>query len=130
MAVQWETVQLAKEENSGGQVNYYLTKVDHPRRQGQAPYQAECEDLIASLGMTFDEGCIFKELWRTANARKGAKKKGQDNVRAGEKLVHYSKQVLALARREAEQALHDEFEHDLEGAALPATGPLRRTVHD
>ena len=117
-------------ESSGGRVNYYLVQVLNPQREDTQPYQAECEDIIEALQLNFDEGNIFKELWRTANARKGAKKKGQDNVRAGEKLVHYSKQVLALARREAEQALHDEFEHDLEGAALPATGPLRRTVHD
>lgn len=77
-----------------GRTNYYLVWVEHPQREDQAPYRAECEDLIEALGLTFDEGNIFKEIWRTANARKGNGKPGQDDLRAGQKIVHYAKRIL------------------------------------
>lgn len=79
---------------TGGRVNYYLVKVDHPQREDQAPYQAECEDIIAALGMTFDEGCIFKALWRSANARKANGKPGTSAQYDAEKMVHYSNRIL------------------------------------
>ena len=86
-------------ENSGGFVNYYLVQVSHPQRAEQAPYQAECEDIIDALGMTFDEGCIFKELWRTARQRQGLGKQGNTPLRAAQKMVHYSNRILAKASR-------------------------------
>lgn len=87
-------------ENSGGRVNYYLVEVTHPQRENQAPYQAECEDIIDALEMTFDEGCIFKELWRTARARQGVSKQGNTPIRAGQKMVHYAQRILAKAERQ------------------------------
>jgi hypothetical protein len=84
---------------SGGLTNYYLVQVDYPQRKEQAPYQAECEDLIEALGLTFDEANIFKEIWRTANARKGNGKAGNTTVRGAEKLVHYSNRILNIAKR-------------------------------
>lgn len=95
---------MATEERSGGKVNYYLVKVRKPRRTEQPAYQAECEDIIAALQMTFDEGCAFKSLWRTAAARLGAKKAGLDPVYEGEKLVHYGRHILTKARQEKEDA--------------------------
>lgn len=65
------------QELTGGKVNYYLVQVEAPQREEQPPYQAECEDIIQALGMTFDEGCLFKALWRNANARKNNGKPGQ-----------------------------------------------------
>jgi hypothetical protein len=83
---------------TGGKVNYYLVKVDHPQRVEQEPYQAECEDIISALGMTFDEGCLFKALWRTAAARQYNGKPGQDPIYDGEKMVHYAGRILKALR--------------------------------
>lgn len=91
-------------ENSGGFVNYYLVKVDNPQRAEQPPYQAECEDIIRALGMTFDEGNIFKELWRSANARKGFLKENHTALRGAQKMVHYSKAILRQREIECSSA--------------------------
>lgn len=77
-------------EASGGFNNYYLVKVEHPQRAEQLPYQAECEDIIRALGMTFDEGCEFKAIWRTAAARQGNGKPGSKAKYDAEKRVHYA----------------------------------------
>ena len=77
-------------ELSGGLVNYYLVHVKHPQRPEQAPYQAECEDIIRALNMTFDEGCEFKAIWRTAAARIGNGKPNQKAKYDAEKRVHYA----------------------------------------
>jgi hypothetical protein len=75
---------------TGGKVNYYLVKVTHPQREEQPSYQAECEDIIRALKMTFDEGCEFKAIWRTASARIGNGKAGQGAMYDAEKRVHYA----------------------------------------
>lgn len=82
------------QELTGGKVNYYLVQVDAPQREEQPPYQAECEDIIQALGMTFDEGCLFKALWRNANARKSNGKPGQSAKYDAEKMVHYANRIL------------------------------------
>lgn len=83
---------------TGGKVNYYLVKVDHPQREEQPPYQAECEDIIRALGMNFDEGCLFKALWRSVNARNGNGKPGLLPVYDAEKMVHYANRILKAAK--------------------------------
>lgn len=80
---------------SGGLNNYYVVQVKNPQRKEQEPYQAECEDIIQALGMTFDEGCAFKALWRNAAARMGNGKPGNEAVYEAEKLVHYANRILA-----------------------------------
>lgn len=85
-------------ELTGGKVNYYLVKVDHPQREEQKPYQAECEDIIRALGMNFDEGCLFKALWRSVNARNGNGKPGLLPVYDAEKMVHYANRILKAAK--------------------------------
>ena len=91
---------LAEEEASktksisGGLNNYYLVNVASPQRAEQPPYQAECEDIIRSLNMTFDEGCEFKAIWRTAAARMGNGKPGQSAIYDAEKRVHYAQAAL------------------------------------
>ena len=82
------------QELTGGKVNYYLVQVEAPQREEQPPYQAECEDIIQALGMTFDEGCLFKALWRNANARKNNGKPGQTAKYDAEKKVHYANRIL------------------------------------
>lgn len=79
---------------SGGRVNYYLVHVAHPQREDQPAYQAECEDIIQALGMTFDEGCLFKALWRSAAARQGNGKPGSSDIYDAEKMAHYAGRIL------------------------------------
>lgn len=87
-------------EDSGLMVNYYLVWIEAPQRENQPPYMAECEDIIEALGMNFDEGNLFKELWRTANERTHGKgKAGNTPLRAAQKLVHYSGRILRRALR-------------------------------
>lgn len=86
-------------ENSGSFCNYYLAHIKRPQNPEQAgvPFVVNCEDVIQALGMTFDEGCIFKSLWRTANARLGVKKADISPVREATKQVHYAQRILSLA---------------------------------
>ncbi|QEM41160.1 hypothetical protein HYP85_gp063 [Pseudomonas phage Zuri] len=79
---------------TGGFTNYYLVKVEHPQREEQLPYQAECEDIIRALKMSFDEACEFKAIWRTAAARLGNGKPGQKALYDCEKRVHYAQASL------------------------------------
>jgi hypothetical protein len=100
-------------EISGGRVNYYLANVEHPQREEQPPYQAECEDLIDVLGLTPDEANIFKEIWRTANERTHGKgKEGNTPLRAAQKCVHYSGRLLRKAEREAAAVSQKKEEDD------------------
>jgi len=110
---------------TGGFVNYYLAQVTHPQRKDQVPYQAECEDIIRALGMTFDEGCEFKAIWRTAAARLGNGKPGQKEVYDCEKRVHYANASLrdALVRQKVEQA-----EGWLQNLTGKPPGPMDRNV--
>ena len=89
-----EDDQTKQNNLSGGFTNYYLVQVTDPQRKEQPPYQAECEDIIRSLNMTFDEGCEFKAIWRTAAARLGNGKPGQKAIYDAEKRVHYAKASL------------------------------------
>lgn len=79
---------------TGGLNNYYVVPIKNPQRKEQEPYQAECEDIIQALGMTFDEGCAFKALWRNAAARMGNGKPGNKALYDCEKLVHYANRIL------------------------------------
>lgn len=87
---------------TGRRVNYYLVRVARPQREEQPPYQAECEDIIQALGMDFNEGCIFKALWRSASARLGEKKPGHSAVYDAEKIVHYAERNLRKIQQGAE----------------------------
>lgn len=75
------------EESSGGDVNYYLCKITHPKRL--EPCEVECEDIIRHLNMTFDEGEAFKAVWRNAALRLGGGKLGDTAKRNGQKVKHY-----------------------------------------
>lgn len=83
---------------TGGNVNYYLCNVTHPKRD-VAPYVAECEDLIEFMKLTFDEACEFKAIWRTASARLGVAKPNNDPVYDAEKRVHYATRSLRTEQR-------------------------------
>lgn len=92
---------------SGGLNNYYVVSIKNPQRKEQEPYQAECEDIIQALGMTFDEGCAFKALWRNAAARMGNGKPGNKALYECEKLVHYANRILAKERLAEEPAVKE-----------------------
>lgn len=92
---------MSKRALTGSLVNYYLVPVANPQREEQLPYQAECEDIIAALNMTFDEGCLFKALWRTAAARQGNGKPGLSALYDAEKMAHYAGRILKKTRFES-----------------------------
>ena len=84
------------ETPSGGLNNYWLVDVKKPQRGGE-PYQAEADDIIFALNMTFDEGEAFKAIWRTCTARLGYGKKDNTALYNAQKLVHRSKRILQRA---------------------------------
>lgn len=92
-------------ELTGGRVNYYLAKVDHPQREEQPAYQAECEDIIAALKMDFNQACEFKAIWRTASAALGKAKQGHKALYDAQKRVHYATRSLTELQREANAEL-------------------------
>lgn len=91
---------IAEKTLIGGKTNYYLVHVTHPQREEQAPYQAECEDIIEALEMSFDEANIFKAIWRSANARKGNGKPDQKALYDAQKMVHYSQRLVRRLERQ------------------------------
>lgn len=99
---------MTENKATGLRTNYYLARVEDPQREEQPPYTAECEDIIEALNMTFDEGCEFKSIWRTAAARLGNAKPGLTEVYEAEKRVHYSARQLRRARRRAEKTIAPE----------------------
>ena len=84
---------------SGGRNNYYLVEVVAPQREDQEPYRAECEDIIEALELNFDEANIFKEIWRSANARKANGKPGHTALYGAQKIVHYAERILRRITR-------------------------------
>lgn len=94
-------------EPTGRRVNYYLAQIDHPQRETQPPYQAECEDIIQALGMDFNEGCVFKALWRSAAARQGNTKPGHAPLYDAEKIVHYAQRILTNLNHKKQETLQN-----------------------
>lgn len=86
------------EEYTGSSSNYYKVFVKNPTTL-EHPYEAECNDIIEALKMTFAEGNAFKAIWRKAKARQGVKKKGYDNgVYDSEKVVFFGERMLVEAK--------------------------------
>lgn len=88
--------QAETEEYTGGSVNYYRVHVTLPTTLPE-PYDAECNDIIEALDMTFAEGNAFKAIWRTAAHRQGRKKKGNNAKYDAEKVIFFGKRMLAQA---------------------------------
>lgn len=86
-------------ELTGGLVDYYLVRVEYPQRPEQPPYTAECEDLIEALALNPDEANIFKELWRSAQARQGRGKLHHTPLYGTEKILHYAQRLQRRAER-------------------------------
>lgn len=91
-------------ELSGGSVQYYKLTIERPINLPD-PYDCECDDIIAALGMTFAEGNQFKALWRTAAARTlGKYKEGmdEDGIYDADKGAYYAR-VTQLTRHQAKE---------------------------
>jgi hypothetical protein len=89
---------INREQYTGSSSDYYKVYVKNPTTL-EAPYEAECNDIIESLKMTFAEGNAFKAIWRKAKARQGVKKKGYDNgVYDSEKVVFFGERMLIEAK--------------------------------
>ena len=97
---------VAETKLTGGRVNYYLVHVTHPQREDQPAYRAECEDVIEALELTPNEANIFKEIWRSANARKANGKPGHDAIYGAEKIVHYAGRILRYLKRKGAEDEH------------------------
>lgn len=93
----------AEQKLTGGRVNYYLVQIDHPQREDQPAYQAECEDIIEALHLNPDEANIFKEIWRSAAARRHNGKPGHTALYGAEKIVHYAGRILRRVRRQTDE---------------------------
>jgi hypothetical protein len=95
-----------KEENSGGNVNYYCVPIDNPKRPERKPYVFEVEDLIEALNMTFHEGTVLKSLVRSCVERElGMRKVGADYIRDAEKMIHSSQETLRIRKLRAKRGL-------------------------
>lgn len=92
---------------TGGNVNYYLVQVAHPQREDQTPYQAECDDIADALELNPDEKDIFKEIWRSANARLHNGKPGHKAIYGAEKIFHRASRILRRAKRSVSDALRN-----------------------
>lgn len=91
---------MQTDENSGGDVNYYVVEIKHPKRF--EPCTVECEDIIAALGMDFFEGEAFKATWRKAAQRTlGKGKAGNTALRDAQKMAHYGARSMAHEQNRA-----------------------------
>lgn len=80
---------------TGGSSDYYKVKIEKPTTEFKLPYEAECNDIIEALNMSFAEGNVFKALWRRAAARLDNGKPGTTSKYDAEKMVFFSKRELA-----------------------------------
>lgn len=84
-----------KPEKSGGSVDYYKVRIENPTTKEQAPYTAECNDIIEALGMNYAEGNAFKAIWRSCAERTiGKKKAGGDALYDAQKVVFFGQRMV------------------------------------
>lgn len=99
LSVAQQSVKADQPEYTGGSSNYYKVFVNNPTTL-DAPYEAECNDIIEALKMTFAEGNAFKAIWRKAKARQGVQKKGYDNgLYDSEKVVFFGERMVVEAKQ-------------------------------
>lgn len=104
-----EHLSLIKSENkkepeyTGGSSNYYKVFIKNPTTLEKS-YEAECNDIIEALQMTFAEGNAFKAIWRKAKARQGVQKKGYDNgLYDSEKVVFFGERMVVEAKEKGNE---------------------------
>lgn len=88
-------------EYTGKSVSYYRVSIAEPTDPKLPPYEAECNDIIEALGMSFAEGNAFKAIWRSCAARNlGKSKRGYtDGLYDAEKVVFFGERMVATERR-------------------------------
>jgi len=91
------------QEYTGGSVSYYRVQVSDPTSPDLKPYEAECNDIIEALGMSYAEGNAFKAIWRKCAARTlGKVKQGyKDGLYDAEKVEFFGARMVATSKREA-----------------------------
>ena len=89
-----------KTEYTGGGVSYYRVQVANPTAADLLPYEAERNDIIEALGMTFAEGNAFKAIWRKCAARTlGLGKEGyKDGLYDAEKVEFFGRRMVVAER--------------------------------
>lgn len=87
-------------EYTGKSVSYYRVMVTNPTHPELPPYEAECNDIIEALQMSFAEGNAFKAIWRRCAARAlGKVKKGYDDgLYDAEKVVFFGERMVAIEK--------------------------------
>lgn len=81
--------------NGGLECGYY--KVEVPAANGEMVV-VECKDIVHALKLDFAEGNVFKELFRTGNARNGNGKDGNTDERAYEKIYFFACDLFARTK--------------------------------
>lgn len=100
----WEEKKEKQPEYTGGSSNYYKVFIKNPTTLEQS-YEAECNDIIEALQMTFAEGNAFKAIWRKAKARQGVQKKGYDNgLYDSEKVVFFGERMVVEAKEKGNES--------------------------
>lgn len=90
---------MSDPEYTGLSVSYYKVRINHPT-EIKEPYDAECNDIIEALGMSFAEGNVFKAIWRRCAARSGKAKKGYTDGRYdAEKILFFAQRILTQEHR-------------------------------
>lgn len=93
-----DDVELVAEDTrisgDGNNSSYYIVRVEHPTDESWEPYDAQCNDLIEALGMTFSEGEAFKAIWRRCRARQGFGKKGNSQRYDAEKVKFFGHRMV------------------------------------
>lgn len=82
---------------TGGSSDYYKIRIEHPTSGGD-PYDAECNDIIEALGMSFGLGNIFKAAWRMAALIQGRGKPNATRKYDAEKIVFFGQRELEQAK--------------------------------
>lgn len=77
--------------------HYYRVQVSTPISSELSPYAAECGDIITALGLTFNEGELFKAIWRLAKARQGLGKNSNTKYER-DKIGHYARIVSTIEK--------------------------------
>jgi hypothetical protein len=96
-------VRQKTEKATGGNVNYYLIEVKSRLKAGAAAYVAEVEDIIEYFNMEFCEGNVFKALVRLTKLRQDLGKPGSSKTYEAEKIVYYSKRIVAQVERKIDK---------------------------
>lgn len=97
---------MSTSTKTGGSVDYYTCTVPAERTiDGRPGYDAQCLEIIETLGMSFAEGEAFKAIWRSCAARTLGKVKADcDALYNAEKVAFYGQRMVVEAKMQGELA--------------------------